>query len=223
MIDTVAALAMSVMASKELWLHVRFLSLFQALEGFHRTFYKGRYVEDEAYDVVDGNICDAMRANVGKNPESTLKPSKKGRNRYSLRERIRELEQRLTQEIRLHLFGVENSVPKSWIDTRNYYTHWDERLRNSILDDQEMYYANIRMSHFLNTLFRLLVGVPASDIEKAFDGTSDAAQELIGINIIARRAVDPTFVPHAIMTISSGDDADADPSSFADQGDQVDP
>lgn len=222
-IDTPASLAMSVMASKKLWIHIRFLSLFQALEGFHRALYDGKYMEEAAYDAVIGHIQDAIPNAVSSSHRAALESRVKYGNEYSLRKRIGELEQLLTDEIRLRLFGVLKSVPKSWINTRNYYTHWDEKLKESILDDQEMYYANIRIAHFLNTLFRLLVGVPASDIEAAFRGTSKAAQDLIEINIIARRAVDPTFIPHAIMTISSGgDDTGVDPPPSTEGGEQSD-
>ena len=221
-IDTPASLAMSVMASKKLWLHIRFLSLFQALEGFHRALYDGKYMEEAAYDAVIGHIQGAIPNAVSSSHRAALESRIKYGNEYSLRKRIGELEQLLTDEIRLRLFGVCKSVPMSWINTRNYYTHWDEKLKENILDDQEMYYANIRIAHFLNTLFRLLAGVPASDIEAAFGGTSEAAQDLIEINIIERRATDPTFIPHAIMTISSGDDTDIDRSPFTDDGGQSD-
>src|SRR5437868_8010398 len=39
-------LALSTMASSDLWVHVRFLSLMQALEGLHRALYPGIYMDE---------------------------------------------------------------------------------------------------------------------------------------------------------------------------------
>ncbi len=221
-IGTTVTLAMSVMGSKELWIHTRFLSLIQALEGFHRALYEGAYMEDSAYDAVRKDIQDAIPKNVSDSHRSALASRIRYGNEYSLRKRLGELEKCLTDEIRFHLFGPAKSIPDTWVNTRNYYTHWDEELRDSILNVQEMHYANVRIANFLNTLFRLRIGVPPSDIEAAFRGTSSVAQHLIELNIIERRAVDPTFVPHAIMTISSrSDDAGADPLPFTDEGEQT--
>jgi hypothetical protein len=212
-----ATLAMSVMASEHLWIHIRFLSLFHVLEGFHRALYSGKYMEADAYNSVWKDIEGAIPGSVSGSHRSALVSRIKYGNEYSLRKRLGELEQSLTDEIRLHLLGPTKSIPVTWVNTRNYYTHWDDELKEKILDDQEMYYANVRIAHFLNTLFAILVGVPASDIESAFHGTSNAAQELIEINIIDRRAADPTFIPHAIMTISSGDNAGVGPAPFSNE------
>ena len=51
--DTFAApsqLALSVLNSKDLWLHVEFLSLMQALEGFHRATMPGLYTTESEFE-----------------------------------------------------------------------------------------------------------------------------------------------------------------------------
>ena len=222
-VEKPAALTKSVMASDDLWLHMEFLSLVQALEGFHRSLHDGKYMEDTAYKAVRNELQNAIPESVSADHRAALKSRVRYGNQYSLRKRLGELEASLTEEIRRHVFGPTKSILTTWVDTRNYYTHWDEELKSNILESQEMYYANVRLAHFLRTLFGLLVGVPPSDIEAAFLGSSNSAQQLVQINIIARRAVDPSFVPHAIMTISSGDDDRGVESSSSSAEDEEDP
>lgn len=211
--EKAATLTKSIMASEDLWLHMRFLSLLQALEGLHRSMGDGKYMKNIAYEAVVHELQNAIPDSVNPDHRSSLKSKIKYGNQYSLRKRLKNLEASLTDEIRKHLFGPTKSAPHTWIDTRNYYTHWDEELIGSVLDNQEMYFANIRLTHFLCTMFRILIGVPESDIEAAFLGSSSSAQQLIQINIIARRAADPTFVPQAIMKITRSDNnEDSDPS-----------
>lgn len=205
-VERPASLAMSIMASDNLWLHMEFLSLIQVLEGFHRSLYNGDYLSDVAYKDVRTALQAAIPSTVAPDHRAALMSRIRYGNQYSLRKRLGKLEALLSENIRGHLFGMAKSVPTSWIDTRNYYTHWDDELRSGILNSQEMYYANVRLRNFICTLFRLLVGIPASDFEKAFAGSSDAAQQLIHINIIEKREADPSFVPQAIMTISSSKD-----------------
>lgn len=202
-IERPADLAISIIASKNLWLHIEFISLIQALEGLHRALYNGKYMEDGAYEVVRDKLQNAIPSNVSKDHRTSLKSRVRYGNQYSLRKRLGELGEHLSEEIRRHIFGPTKSVPATWVDTRNYYTHWDEELKYSILDNQDMHYANIRLNNFLITLFRLLAGVSPSDIESAYSGTSDSAQQLIEVNIVTRRKADPHFIPQAIMTISS--------------------
>jgi hypothetical protein len=222
-VEKPVALTMSVMASDDLWLHMEFLSLVQALEGFHRSLYGGKYMEDEAYEPLRQELLNAIPASVNSDHRAALRSRVRYGNQYSLRKRLGELEAFLTDEIRKYIFGQTKSIPQTWVDTRNYYTHWDEELRSNILENQEMYFANVRLAHFLSTLFRLLVGVPTADIEAAFLGSSNAAQDLVQINIISRRAADPSFVPNAIMTVSSGDNNHDDETSSSSAEEEDDP
>lgn len=208
-VEQPASLAKSIMASKNLWLHMEFLSLIQVLEGFHRSLHDGEYLDSEDYDTVRSTLQGAIPSIVSSDHRAALKSRIRYGNQYSLRKRLGELASSLSECIRGHLFGFSGSLPASWLDTRNYYTHWDEELRPGILNIQDMYYANVRLRHFLCTMFRLLVGVPQSDCERAFTGSSHSAQQLIQINIIEKRTADLSFLPHAIMTISSSkDDSD---------------
>jgi hypothetical protein len=201
-IHSPALLARSVMASEDVWLHMEFLSLIQALEGLHRSLYGGQYMDDDQYKEVKHALNNAIPQTVAPDHKDALKSKIKYGNQISLRKRLDELSDNLSLINRFFIFGERKATPQQWISTRNYYTHWDQNLLPDTLDDQSLHYANIRVRNFIRALYAQLIGVPSSDVEAAFRGTSRVAQELLQINILEKRATDPSYVPQPLMTIS---------------------
>jgi len=183
--DTVAApsqLALSVLSSEKPWIHVEFLLLMQALEGFHRAVADGTYMSPDDYESVRHALATAIPASVGANHRDALKSRIKYGNELSLRKRLHDLAGRLDAPLRERIFGGTGTVPPKWVATRNYYTHWDEASRNDALDTQGMYNATVRLRHFLRVLYLDFVGVPQEAIAKALDGTNAESQHLLQIN-----------------------------------------
>jgi hypothetical protein len=118
-------LALSVLYSEGLWLHVEFLSLMQALEGLHRAIMDGSYMCKDDYEPIRKSIGEAIPQTVKQDHRDALRSKIKYGYEFSLRKRLDALVGRLGQEIREHILGPGGSVPRTWIDTRNYYTHWD--------------------------------------------------------------------------------------------------
>lgn len=165
--DAPSQLALGVLYSKDLWLHVEFLTLMQALEGFHRA---------------------------------TVPTSKE---KLTLRNRLDALAMRLPLTLRQNIFGGTNDlVPQSWIHTRNYYTHWNEAYRKSMLDGVEMHRAGVRMKHFLRALYLDMAGIPNTAIIKSLGNACSESQYLIQLNGIEHRKKNPESQSGAIMHIS---------------------
>jgi hypothetical protein len=175
-------LALSVLSSDKLWLHVEFLSLMQALEGFHRGLYDGLYTDNSKYDLVKKALGDAIPSDLASDHKDALRSRIRYGNQVSLSKRLNELANIMSEPIRMALFGGKGKLPRSWIDTRNYYTHWDEELRTHVLDNQGMYNANIRMRLFLRTLYLNLMGIPQENILLSLRNTSGSSQHLAQIN-----------------------------------------
>jgi hypothetical protein len=175
-------LALSVLSSERSWIHVEFLLLMQALEGFHRAVADRTYMSTADYEKVCSVLTSAIPASVGSNHRNALKTKIKYGNELSLRKRLNGLAERLDTELRKRIFGAPGAVPQKWVATRNYYTHWDEASRNDVLDTAEMYYATVRLRHFLRVLYLDLVGVPPAAIAKALDGSNSECQHLIQLN-----------------------------------------
>lgn len=184
-------LALSVLSSEKLWLHVEFLSLMQALEGFHRATTPGLYVSEEQYVPIHQALSNAIPKYVAPDHRDALKARIKYGNEISLRKRLHALVSRLEISLRSRILGGNGSMPSSWVTTRNYYTHWDDASRASILDGPGMHRASTRMKTLLRALYLDLAGVPQSAIEKSLGNTCKESQYLIQLNSAEMREKNP--------------------------------
>lgn len=194
-------LALSVLNSKDLWLHVEFLTLMQALEGFHRATMPSLYTSEKEYDPIRQALNNAIPKNVASDHKDALKSRIKYGNEISLRKRLDALVERLPLTLRKYILGGDGTVPRSWVETRNYYTHWDEDSRSLVLDDIEMHRAGVRMRHLLRVLYLDLVGIPYSAIAKSLNNACDNSQYLIQLNNMEYRKSNPGADSGAIMRI----------------------
>jgi hypothetical protein len=174
-------LAISIFISKGLWTHVEFLSLMQALEGFHRALFSGTYMPDAEYKRHQTELEKAIPKEFTPDHRNSMKARLRYGNEISLAKRLNDLSELLSIRERKILFGKDGDIPRVWIDTRNYYTHWSDELRSKILDDRDLYFANARLRSFLRVLYLAQTGIPSSAIEAVLYGFSPEAQFLIQI------------------------------------------
>src|SRR3569832_2236580 len=186
-VEMPSQLARSVLSSEKLWEHVEFLSLLQALEGFHRGMYEGKYMAESEYESVKNVLCNALPSNLSSDHKNALRSRIRYGNQLSLRKRLNELAGRLSKTIRLIILGGDGKVPIQWINTRNYYTHWDEELRSEILDLRGIFNANIRISQFLRALYLDSKRIQQDAILKSLQNSSRTSQHLTQLN--ARESV----------------------------------
>jgi ApeA N-terminal domain 1 len=194
-------LALSVLCSDKLWSHVEFLTLLQALEGFHRATMSGLYASEAEYESISSALSNAIPKNTNSDHKEALKSRIKYGNEVSLRKRLEALVMHLPKPIRVHILGGEGNIPRSWIVTRNYYTHWDEASRGSVLEPLAMHRAAIRMRHLLRVLYLDFVGVPHSAIENSLRNANSESQYLIQLNNAEYRAKNPGCKEGAIMRV----------------------
>lgn len=193
-------LALGVLTTDSLWLHMEFSSLIQALEGFHRgrrEQFTGMYMDESKYESVKSAIPTEVRSS---HPDALRSRIRYG-NQVSLSRRLDELRDYIGDYLARLIIAPDGRIPRSWIETRNYHSHWDEELRDKAIDGQAMYYANIRMQHFLRVLYLLMAGIPVDTILQSLTNNSHTSQQLAQLNIIARRIADPTAPPGVLMTI----------------------
>lgn len=203
-------LALSVMASEKLWLHVEFLSLMQALEGFHRAIDAGFYASEVDYEKIRQSLCGAIPADIPQDHRDALKARIKYGNEISLRKRLDMLVARLSLGIRKQILGRDGSVPSSWVHTRNYYTHWDQASKDGVLDGMEMHQAGVRMRILLRALYLDFVGIPQESIALALNNACDESQYLLQLNAKIHRQQNPGSKAGLIMSITPGTDPDSD-------------
>ena len=175
-------LAANILASQDLWTHLEFLSLLQALEGFHRATFDGTYMADADYDKVKKALGDAIPSTLTGAHKSSLKSRIRYGNEYSLQKRLNELVAWLPDPVHLLAIGAAGDFPRPWIDTRNFFTHWDKELEKKVVTGQALYEANVRLGVLLRVVYLHSVGVDAQILEKALNGTNPLAQHLIQLN-----------------------------------------
>lgn len=175
-------LALSVLSSEELWLNMEFLSLMQVLEGFHRCIYDGYYMDEKEYLSIQQILTNAIPPKLNSDHKDALKSRIKYGNEYSLKKRLDELSNMLSESVRKIIIGKNGKIPQKWIDTRNYYTHWDEELQNGILDSQTMYFVNFRLKMFIRALFIVFMGIPEEALLKSLGNLNTISRFLKDIN-----------------------------------------
>jgi ApeA N-terminal domain 1 len=182
-IDTVSRLAASVLTSQNLWPHFEFLSLMHVLEGFHRSLYPGLYMPGDAYENIKQSLYAAIPPDISSSHRSALRSRIAYGNEISLRRRLNDLAKNLSLIVRMRIFGNEDgSVPGQWVDTRNFYSHWDPNSKSNLLENNELIHANVRMRHFLRALYLNLLQVPEDAIQCGVFGSSDDGRFLTHIN-----------------------------------------
>jgi hypothetical protein len=95
---------------------------------------------------------------------------------------LTELVKALPDPVHLPAIGVAGDFPRPWIDTRNFFTHWDKALEQKIITGQALYEANVRRRVLLRLAYRHFVGVDPQIVENALLGTNPLAQHLIQLN-----------------------------------------
>lgn len=206
-------LALGVLSSTGLWLHVEYLSLMQALEGLHRALMHGLYVSEADYAPIAHALTNAIPRGTQSDHRDSLKSRIKYGNQLSLRKRLAALTNRLDLPIRQFVLGGDGTVPGAWVDTRNYYTHWDETLRPNMLDGNGMYRACARMKTLLRVLYLQLVGIPDDAIIESLKGGCSECQYLIQLNASDHRKRYPKSEAGAMMRIDVKDAQSPDPPS----------
>lgn len=198
-------LALSVLNSEGLWLHIEFLSLLQSLEGVHRALLPGTYTSTERYEEIRKALSTAIPKDVAADHRDSLKSRIKWGNELSLRKRLDALVQRLSTSLRHTILGTDGCIPQKWVETRNYYTHWDESLRTNVLDGAGMHRASVRLRLLLRALYLDLAGVPQASIERALVGANRESQYLLQLNGAARRECHPEDTSGALLYVDVKD------------------
>ncbi|HYX72378.1 MAG TPA: HEPN domain-containing protein [Nitrososphaera sp.] len=152
--EDVYQLFIGAMYGQNMYTHLHFLTLMQALETYHRSTREGQYISEEDYQKVFAALITAIPAGTESSLKASLKARLKYGNEYSLRKRIKLLLDELTEDCRMLITKEPNNFISSVVDTRNYLTHYDRSLKPDVLEDADLYNASLSLKVFL-TIFLL--------------------------------------------------------------------
>ncbi len=149
---------------QDAFVRTKFLNLTQALESFHRRTQDATYVPATDYPVVLDALVTAIPKDVPAPLKKRLSDSLKYANEYSLRKRIKELLQSLSQGT-LEALKISDiaTTAELIVKTRNYLTHFDDESKTSLAGDAVgMHYMNERLTTLLFILILKRLGLDES-------------------------------------------------------------
>jgi hypothetical protein len=151
---------------------VRFLTLMQALETYHRSTREGQYLESSGYDSVFASMVGAIPSGIPNDLRASLISRLRYGNEYSLRKRIIRLMEELGEDCRKLITNDYRGFTSKVVDTRNYLTHYSDELKDGMLDGVDLLTACLRLQLLIHVFLLLELGFSEEKI----------VNELIGKN-----------------------------------------
>jgi hypothetical protein len=123
-----------------------FLNLIFAIETLHRRTRNNEIVKSDDFEI----IVDKIKSALSTKEQKLFLEKLKYINHLSLRSRLKNLFDEFS-----YLFEESGTNRKvfinSVVDTRNYYVHFDQRLKDKIITSHELNYYNLLLKMLLDT------------------------------------------------------------------------
>jgi hypothetical protein len=141
-----------------------FLSLALALEAYHRRIFGGKYVSDEYFKPQYEAILKAIRNDIPDDFKESLRMKSKYLNEYSLRKRLKDILESLGDCIDIVIKSADSFV-NDICNTRNYLTHYDDRLKPLAKNGQDLYWLIQKMKFVIEICFLSELGFSVENIK----------------------------------------------------------
>lgn len=158
--------------NSSLYLNFHFLSLMQAIETFHRQVFSGKYIEQGEYDEKSQKIKTNIPTEFPSDLRDAIKSRIKYGNEYSLRKRIRGLFESTDDLTKALVTDDYKSFIGKIVDTRNYFTHYDEELKLAALSGPNLYYSCQRLKIFIIVMLLKNIGLSEEIIRNVIQRNS---------------------------------------------------
>jgi hypothetical protein len=154
-LDSVCNLFFGVQSRPSLNLENKFLNVVQAVETYHRR----RMTNEVLPKAEHKRIKSAVLTRVDTEHREWLEGLLAYSNEPRLEHRIREITEKGYEAI-TPLITDKEEFAKRVKDTRNYFTHYDKRLRNRAAKGAELFWLTQKLSYLLQACFLLELGLP---------------------------------------------------------------
>lgn len=158
-------LFMSQFYETKTFVDLRFLSLINAAEAFHRQMMPGNKEDKRAHRERIDRIAD----NLDEGDERWVRQVLAYSNEKSQRDRLSELLDEATDCVAPLVRGDRAKFVKQIVSTRNYLVHRDERLKEHALTGRLLWQANQVLSYLLRYLLLHETGISNSKIKEIFE------------------------------------------------------
>ncbi len=147
-----------------IYLDHEFLSLAQALESYHRRTLGGKYISDETYLPQYNAFLDAIDSRTGPDFKESLKGKLTYLNEYSLSKRMKDLRIIFNEYISV-ILKPDDPFIADICNTRNYLTHYDERLSSLAKSGEDLYWLVEKMRAMLSICLLAEIEMPPDKIK----------------------------------------------------------
>jgi hypothetical protein len=173
----------AVVNSPGLYIEVQFLNLAQALESFHRGTRDATILSADEFATVRGAIEQLLQR-----PELALSPDARetfvGKAKYwnevTLRHRLRDLLASLRPEAQAVIGDVTRFVRRV-VNTRNYFTHRDPSLRNSVSDVPALIHLTRQLEFLVEQNLLQTIGMPEAILDRHAKRTAKEIGGAVGV------------------------------------------
>ncbi len=146
--------------NKSTYLHIRFLTWLHAIEAFHRRVCVGKYLLNDNYKPIYNQLTEAIPKDIAPDFKDSLKSKIRYGNEFSLRTRLKMLRNREPKSWFEFIMGKDKNLIQKLVETRNYLTHYDDKSKEDILNDDEIYDVNKKLDALLSFLLLEQMQVP---------------------------------------------------------------
>ncbi len=157
-LQSVVFLFASLLSYPALHTEINFVMWCQALEAFHRATRTKVYMQQEEYDVLLKKLLELIPEGLESSFEGKLKANIEHGNQLSQRDMLSDLLNSLPADTKESFVGDWDMV-REIVNTRNYYTHFTDKLRAKKLSPTKIAGANIALGALLNGLLLVHLGL----------------------------------------------------------------
>ena len=167
MLKPVYDLYFGTLYNPRMYLQHQFLSMIQAVEAYHRRKFEGKYLSDKDFEPIYNRFKDMTNTlDVKASFKDALINRLRYGNEFSLRKRLKDLFAEY-QDITQNFIKDENNFINRVVDTRNYLTHYDKKLRN-IADGEDLYRITQKLETILQICLLYELGFDKKEIKILF-------------------------------------------------------
>jgi hypothetical protein len=150
--------------SPKMYLEFRLLSYCQAIEAYHRRLSKCEYQDrGDFLENVYPKLIDAIPGGIDKDHRTSMKGRLRYLNEYSLRKRLNRIYKTHEKSI-IKLIPNKSKFIGSLVDTRNFFTHYDDSLKCNSASGEELYLLIERIKFVIEVCFLNDIGFYAHQI-----------------------------------------------------------
>jgi len=167
MLKPVYDLYFGTLYNPRMYLQHQFLSMTQAIEAYHRHKFEGKYLSDEDYEPIYNRFKEIIKVlDIEDSFKDALKTKLKYGNEYSLRKRLKDLFLEY-RDITQNFIKDEDNFINRIVDTRNYLTHYDKKLKN-IAGGRDLYRITQKLRKILQICLLCELGFIKEEIKSMF-------------------------------------------------------